>query len=117
MAFLAHLVGGILCLLCLTSFVAWVPALIIYLTQKDKSRFAAFHSMQALILMAVVSAINCVLFIAGFVVFFITVPLAILLNLGAFVYALMVSLKAKEGEWAEYVVIGDLVRDKQGKQG
>lgn len=120
MAFLVHLIGGIMCLLCFTSFLAWIPGLIIYLTQKDKSQFTAFHSLQSLILMGIVAAINFVLIIGGtalVILSLITYPIAILLNIGIFIYALMISLKAKEGEWAEYLFVGGLARDKHGKQG
>ena len=117
LAMWAHLAGGILDLLCIVAMLAWVPPLIIYLTNKDKSRFVAFHALQALIFQLVVVVINFLLWIPGMIgLFFITAPLGFLINIGAFVYALLIALKAKDGQWAEYVVIGEFVRKQHGPQ-
>jgi len=115
LAMWAHLAGGILDLTCIVALLAPVPALIIYLTNKDKSRFVAFHALQALIFQLAIMVINFLLWIPGMIgLFFITIPLGFVINIGAFVYALVIALKAKDGQWAEYVVIGDFVRKQHG---
>ncbi len=118
LAMWAHLAGGILDPVCILVFLAWVPPLIIYLTNKDRSRFVAFHALQALIFQLVMAVVSLLLWIPGMLgLFFITVPVGILLSIGAFVYALVTALKAKDGHWAEYIVIGDFVRGKHGPEG
>ena len=113
----AHLAGAILDLLCIVALLAPVPALIIYLTNKEKSRFVAFHALQALVFQLVVMVINFLLWIPGMLgLFFLTLPLGFLINIAAFIYALVIALKAKDGHWAEYVVIGDFVRKQHGPE-
>ena len=103
-------------LLCILALVAWVPALIIYMSNKDKSRFIAFHAKQALFLQLAVAVVNFLLWIPSILgLFLLTTPVMLLVNIGACVYSVLIGLKAKDGKWAEYAVIGDLVRKQQGQ--
>ena len=123
MAVLAHalqLVGG------------WIAPLIIFLVKKD-SLFVRFHALQALILQVLYIACAIIFGIAWFAIIFTTVflhasdktaqpPLAMFVALpflwlfimGAWVTmivcAIVYSIKASRGEWAEYPVLGRLAR-------
>lgn len=94
----------------------WVAALVIYLVYKDKSRFVAFHALQQLYFMVAV----WVLCIAGVILFFtvIGIPLAILLwivaGLGAIIGPVIAAVKANNGEWWEFPVIGKMARSTVG---
>jgi uncharacterized membrane protein len=111
----------------------WIAPLIIYFMKKE-SRFVRFHAMQALLWQIIFS----VLYFAGFAVLiavvlssalsangkpepdqfpvgiFMTMPLLWLLGMGGFAIsmtlAIMYSLKAMRGQWAEYPVIGKWAR-------
>ena len=107
----AHLGGAIMTILCVCAPLAFIPPLVFFLTNKDKSRFASFHALQALFLFGAISAVNVVLGLASLVgLFFLTVPVAVVINLGAGVYAIVVAMQANKGEWAEYVLIGELAK-------
>lgn len=107
----AHVGGAIITILCVCAPLAFVPPLILFLTNKDKSRFASFHALQALFLFGATSAINLVLGMAGLIgLFFVTIPIATIINLGAGVYAVVIGMQANKGEWAEYVMIGELAK-------
>jgi len=123
MAVLAHalqMVGG------------FIAPLIIFFA-KRQSRFVAFHSLQALLLELVYIAISTCIVVLLIVVLMLTVvthgvdhstpPAAIfilfpffwLYFMGVFivkiVIAVVYSVKAGRGEWAEYPVLGKLARN------
>ena len=107
----AHLIGAVLSFICLTALICWAPALVIFLVFKDKSRFVAFHSMQALFFFGAIAMANLALWafgLAGLVL--LTTPLSLVINVGGAIYALIVGLKAKDGKWEEYLVVGELAR-------
>jgi len=123
MAVLAHalqLVGG------------WIAPLIIFLVKKD-SLFVRFHALQALLLHIVYIACAIVVGMMWFAVIFTTIfthigdksaqpPLALMIMfpllwlflmggwLVMIVIAIVYSIKASRGEWAEYPVLGRLAR-------
>lgn len=98
-----------------TSF-GWVAALVIYLVHKDKSRFVAFHALQELYFMVAM----WVLAIAGLILFFtvIGIPIALLLwvvsGFGAIIGPIIAAVKANNGEWWEYPVIGKMAKSAVG---
>ena len=107
----AHLGGAIITILCVCAPLAFVPPLVFFLMNKDKSRFASFHALQALFLFGATSALNVLLGLAGMIgLFFVTIPLALIVNLGVGVYAIMTGLQANKGEWTEYLVAGELAK-------
>lgn len=103
MAMLAHLLA------ILTSFVG---PLVIYLAKKDTSRFVAFHALQALyfsialIIASIIASIS-MLFIVGFCL----VPL---LGIGALIYMILIAVKASEGKWEKYWLVGDWAANSLG---
>ena len=84
MAMLAHL---------LLLFTGFIGPLIIYCTKKDDSRFVAFHALQAVyfsIAACIFSLITCG--IGGIL---------------AMIYAVVVCIRAHEGKWEKYWLVGD----------
>lgn len=94
-AMLAHIGGGL--------FGFW-PPLIVYLIYKDKSKFIAFHALQALFLQLLAMALHLAVALptCGMGVG-VTVPLAL-------IYAIVIGVKANHGEWAEYVIVAGWAR-------
>jgi uncharacterized membrane protein len=124
MATLAHalqIIGG------------WIAPLVIFLIRRQ-SRFVSFHALQALLLQ-IVHVIAIVIFMVGWMMlifatifhqfgakpptappltFFVVFPLFWLflvgVNITILVIAIMYSIKAGRGEWAEYPVLGRWAR-------
>ncbi len=100
-AMLAHLLG------LLTGFLA---PLIIYLVHKDRSRFVAFHSLQALYFQIAILLLWLILFcIAVITLGFgaILFPIPIVLSL---VFEIIATIRANQGEWYEIPVVGAMAR-------
>jgi uncharacterized membrane protein len=111
---------------------SWIAPLIIFVMRRQ-SRFVAFHALQALLLQ-ILKLILFVLLIVGFFVtmfsyltphlttrpnefptalfvFFPLVWLSIMaMSIGILVIAILYSIKAARGEWADYPVLGKLAR-------
>ncbi len=111
---------------------SWIAPLIIFVIRRQ-SRFVAFHALQALILQ-ILQLILIVVLMVGFLmtmflyltptitarpnefptalfVFFPLVWLGIMsMSIGILVIAILYSIKAARGEWADYPVIGRLAR-------
>ena len=109
----------------------WIAPLIIFLLKRD-SRFVAFHALQALLLQIAYIAIWMVWMVGWFAVMFSLVlmqasshgnpPVAMLMTFPLFwlgavgmwmvllVVAIVYGIKAGNGEWAEYPVLGRLAR-------
>jgi uncharacterized membrane protein len=124
MATLAHalqIIGG------------WIAPLIIFLIRRQ-SRFVSFHALQALLLQ-IVHVIAVMIFVVGWiallfatifphvankpptappVAFFVVFPVFWLfivgVNIAILVIAIVYSIKAGRGEWAEYPVLGRWAR-------
>lgn len=106
-----------------TGFLGPLVALVIYLIYKDRSRYVAYQSMQALVFQLVfwvgagiiavtlwlISSLLLVLLCLGCLVmppalFFSLVPIA------ALVYGVIAAIKCSQGEDFKYWLIGDWVR-------
>jgi uncharacterized Tic20 family protein len=109
-----------------TGFGGPIAALIIYLIYKDRSRYVAYHSLQAMVfqliwwfgggvliglMWAVVGALSALLI--GIVL----IPLAVLatlllalLPLGALVYGVVGAIRVNQGQDFKYWLVGDWVR-------
>lgn len=112
----------------------WIAPLVIFLTNR-KSRFVSFHALQALLLQILHVAAFLIFFVIFFVVMFSAIflhvaegkaqaqpPFAIFLvfpflwlfliatNITIIVAAVLYSIKAGRGEWAEYPVLGRWAR-------
>ncbi len=114
-AMLAHLFG----LLGYVSAVGqYVAPLIIYLAYRNRSMFVAFHALQslyfqlALLLMSIVGIVLTV-FTCGLGAV-ITVPLGGVVAVGALVYVLVAAMRAYDGEWFEYWIVGRWAREQLG---
>jgi uncharacterized Tic20 family protein len=106
-----------------------IAAAVIWLTQKDKSAWVAFHGLQSLIFQAAVMIVTVlvvgVVWVVGFVVSFATigigtivaVPVMILVFFGGFamvgagtVYCLYGAYQVYQGREVRYLWIGDWVQ-------
>ena len=115
-------------------FTWFIGPLILYLVKRE-SRFVAFHSLQALIFQAFCSALSIVMMVSWFLVmigtaatqggsghpsgpppvaFFVTFGLIGILWMGVWVLTLVLgivyTIKATNGEWAGYPLIGRWAR-------
>jgi hypothetical protein len=102
MAMLAHLLG---------LFTGFLGPLIIYFIKKD-SKFVAFHALQevffqlALIVLTFITIVLCFLLVG-----FLLLPF---LAIGPLVYIIIACIKAFNGEWFEYVLVGQWARSTAG---
>ncbi|MBN1305446.1 MAG: DUF4870 domain-containing protein [Anaerolineales bacterium] len=107
----------------ISGFLGIVAALLIYLVFKDRSRYVAYHSMQAFlfqlvwwgsagvligVMWAIVGALSAVL------IGIILIPFALILTfvllllpLGALVYGIMGAVQTSQGQTFDYWLIGD----------
>lgn len=113
LSILINLVSGIL---------GPVAALIIYLVYKDRSRYVAYQSLQALIFQLVAwvgagvivgASWAIVGVLSAVIVGICLIPIAAiisLLPLGALVYGVLAGIKCSQGEDFRYWLVGDWVR-------
>ncbi len=112
-AMLAHL-------LTLVGYVVWVGAyiipLVIYLVYKDKSPFVAFHALQSLFFQLALLVVSAVLGLLSLTIILLvlTIPVFILLAIGALVYILVAAIRAYNGELFEYWLVGRWARQIVG---
>lgn len=105
-AMLAHLAG---ILGYLGGIGQYVVPLVIYLVYKDRSQFVAFHALQSLLFQLAV-------LVAGFAVLILFLAtclgsvLALPLSIGALAYAVVAAIRANQGEWFEYWLVGEWAR-------
>jgi uncharacterized Tic20 family protein len=88
----------------------YIAPLVIYLVYRERSRFVAFHALQALYFQLALLLLWIVVFVAtlvtcGLGAIFAVVP--IVLNL---VFVLMAAIRANSGEWYELPLVGAMVR-------
>jgi len=106
MAALAH--AGIL--------ITVIVALIIWLTQKDKSKYVEFQAKQALVYQLAVSVVLAVLWVMIMIIGFLTmgigfilaIPL-MLLGLAAVAYGLYAAWETYQGKDFRYAIIGEML--------
>ena len=90
----------------------WVVALVIYLMNKDKSKFASYHALQSLyfqgfiFLLAVVSGILMCVGIG-----FLLLPVVFIANI---VLPIMVGIEANKGSLSEYPIVGAMAKQTIG---
>jgi uncharacterized protein len=126
-AVLAHL-SGLLCML-LFAIGGPVAALIIYLVYKDRSRYVAYHSLQAMLFQLIgwfgggvlIGALWLVVGIVSVITLglaaIILVPLAVILTLclsalplAAVIYGIVGAIQVSQGKDFKYWLVGDWVR-------
>lgn len=110
---LAHLIP--LGFLLVSSF-GWVAALVIYLVYKDKSKFVAFHALQQLYFMGLIwlLGIGCVILVFTVIGIPLAIPLVIVIGIGSIVGPVYAAIKANNGEWWEYPLVGKMARSSVG---
>jgi uncharacterized Tic20 family protein len=93
----------------------YIVPLVIYLVYKDRSRFVAFHALQALFfqLLALAVAIALVLFsiITLGLGVLLAIPLAIALAIAVLVYTIIAAIQANNGVWYELPIVGRWARN------
>jgi len=104
MAALAH--AGVL--------ITVIVALVIWLTQKEKSKYVEFQAKQALVYQLVVGvALTVMMVISGLLMFvyigFLLMPIVMLLGLVAVIYGLYAAYQTYQGKDFRYVIIGDML--------
>lgn len=104
MAALAH--AGVL--------ITVIVALVIWLTQKEKSKYVEFQAKQALVYQLVVGVALIVLWIISFILMFVYIgfllmPIVLLLGLAAVIYGLYAAYQTYQGKDFRYVIIGDML--------
>lgn len=106
-----------------TGFLGGVAALVIYFVYKDRSRFVAYHAMQAFIFQSITwigaGLVAAVLITIGSVLAFLIIPLlclipgflALLLIPASLIYGVIGGVQVSNGEDFRYWQVGDWVRD------
>lgn len=100
MALLAHLLGF---------FSSILAPLLIYLLQKDKSKFVAFHAMQAILFEVIFWALYIILAIS--LVGILLIPFAIIAHL---IWGILAIIRSAQGDWYEIPIIGKIARNIVG---
>ncbi|MGZ7073327.1 MAG: DUF4870 domain-containing protein [Candidatus Angelobacter sp.] len=93
------------------AYVTFIPAIIfLVVAPYNRNRFIRFHSFQCLFLTAALVGIHLALSILTVVPFLalVTLPLHLLVSLGAFVLWIVLLLKANQGQMYKLPVIGDM---------
>jgi uncharacterized membrane protein len=99
------------------AYVTFIPAIIFLVTEPyNKSRFVRFHSFQSIFLFVAVVILHVALSFLAVVPFLIlvTVPLHMLVGLGALIVWIIVLLKANQGQMYKLPLIGDLAEKQAG---
>lgn len=106
-----------------TGFLGGAAALVIYFIYKDRSRFVAYHAMQAFIFQSITwigaGIIAAILITLGTVLAFLIIPLlclipgflALLLIPASLIYGTIGGIQVSNGEDFRYWQVGDWVRD------
>jgi uncharacterized protein len=89
-------------------------ALVIWLTQKEKSKYVEFQAKQALVYQLVVGVALLVMWVISFILMFVYIgfllmPLVLLLGLVAVIYGLYAAYQTYQGKDFRYVIIGDML--------
>lgn len=92
----------------------FVAPLVIYLVYKDKSRFVTFHALQSLFFQLALLVAILVITGIGMATCGIGFLLLIPLGIGALIYNIVAAIKAFNGEWFDYWLVGDFVRRQFG---
>lgn len=96
----------------------YIAPLVIFLVYKDRSKFVAFHALQALFFQLLVLAVSVVLVIFVFVTLglgvILAIPALIALCLAVLVYTIWAAIEANKGAWFELPIVGKWARSTLG---
>jgi uncharacterized membrane protein len=88
---------------------------VIYLVYKDRSRFVAFHALQALFFQLLALAVTIALMLFSVVTLglglLLAAPLAIALAIAVLVYTIIAAIQANNGVWYELPIVGRWARN------
>ena len=88
----------------------YIAPLVIYLVYKDRSRFVAFHALQALFFQLLALAVGIALVLFSVVTLglglLLAAPLAIALAIAVLVYTIIAAIQANNGVWYELPIVG-----------
>jgi uncharacterized protein len=93
----------------------YIAPLVIYLVYKDRSRFVAFHALQALSFQLLALAVTIALMLFSVVTLgcgiLLAVPLGIALAIAVLVYTIIAAIQANNGVWYELPIVGRWARN------
>jgi uncharacterized protein len=93
----------------------YIAPLVIYLVYKDRSRFVAFHALQALFFQLLALAVSVALVLFSIVTLgcgiLLAVPLGIALAIAVLVYTIIAAIQANNGVWYELPIVGRWARN------
>jgi uncharacterized Tic20 family protein len=93
----------------------YIVPLVIYLVYKDRSRFVAFHALQALFFQLLALAVSVALVLFSIVTLgcgiLLAVPLGIALAIAVLVYMIIAAIQANNGVWYELPIVGRWARN------
>lgn len=103
MSLLAHILG---------MFTSILAPIIIYFIQKDKSKFASFHALQAILFqIAFGIALTISAFLCMVLIGFILLPIV---GIGGLIYVIKAAIAANNGELYELPIVGKMARTSIG---
>lgn len=102
----AHAAGILLS----ATFLGWLIPLIMYFVNKNKSKFVAFHAMQAVLYQLVITVIGLIAGIAAFVTFGILSFLPIAVGLLGLAFGIVAAVQAFKGKTFMLPIAGDYAR-------
>lgn len=100
----------------LTIVTAVIGPLVVYVIYMNRSKYVAFHALQAVFFVVAITVLSFAVGILVFVslilcpVAFILIPPGLLLSLAALVWPIYAAVQAYNGVWYEYPVIGPWAR-------
>jgi uncharacterized Tic20 family protein len=110
-AMLAHLAGLLGYVVGLGQYIA---PLVIYLLYKDKSKFVAFHALQSLYFQLALLVAWAIVIILAIVTCGVGAVLAAPVAVFALIYGIIAAIRAHNGEWFEYWLVGPPARRQIG---
>jgi uncharacterized Tic20 family protein len=117
-ALIAHL-GSIAGLFLGMGTLGWLAPLIVWLVKKDSSKFVAFHALEELFFQigwAIIFAIGwgITVVLSMILVGLLLIPVMIALAFVPIVWSVIAAIKANNGEWYEYPVVGQMALNNIG---
>lgn len=100
----------------LTLVTAFIGPLVIYVIYMNRSRYVAFHALQATLFVVGITVLGFVLSFVAVIAsllcafFIFLIPPTILLSLAAMVWPIYAAVQAYNGQWYEYPVVGPFAR-------
>ncbi|MCB0825159.1 MAG: DUF4870 domain-containing protein [Armatimonadetes bacterium] len=102
----AHAAGILLS----ATFLGWVIPLVMYFANKEKSKFVAFHSMQAVLYQLVIAVVGLIAGIAVFITFGILWFLPIAVGMIGLLFGIVAAVQAFKGKTFMLPIAGDYAR-------